>query len=241
MNLISAEGCKNAGVNCLKIIKTDELWVGMKNVGVGLGVKSISDLVLKEIRGIYEKKELTKEETKRYELTEREICEKYDNLSEDELNVKSNKNVFVKHNAMTNIIKCCRGEKKRGIRAIDGFRKKLMISDNEISVCREREVKSKIGTIFVNKKILEEYSVKIYEIDPYFYECYNKKIRTDENGRVYILFRIDIYFTELFLAVEIDEKGHTDRDRIFEEKRQKALEKKINCEFIRINTSKENY
>ena len=56
-----------------------------------------------------------------------------------------------------------------------------------------------------------------------------------------MLFRIDIYFTEYFLAVEIDEKGHTDRDLIFEEKRQKALEKKLNCTFIRINTSKENY
>ena len=55
------------------------------------------------------------------------------------------------------------------------------------------------------------------------------------------MFRIDIYFTEYFLAVEVDEKGHTDRDLIFEEKRQRALEKKFNCTFIRINTSKENY
>ena len=55
------------------------------------------------------------------------------------------------------------------------------------------------------------------------------------------MFRIDIYFTEYFLPVEIDEKVHTDRDLIFEEKRQKALEKKLNCIFIRINTSKENY
>ena len=29
--------------------------------------------------------------------------------------------------------------------------------------------------MFVNEKILEEYSVKIYEIDPYFYEHYKKK------------------------------------------------------------------
>ena len=36
---------------------------------------------------------------------------------------------------------------------------------------------------------------------------------------------MDIYCREFFLAVEIDEKGHTDRDIIFEEKRQKALEK----------------
>ena len=74
--LISAEGYKNAGVGCLKIKETDELWVSMKNVGAGLGVKDISDLVSKEIYGIYEKQELTKEETKYYKMTEREIYEK---------------------------------------------------------------------------------------------------------------------------------------------------------------------
>ena len=50
----------------------------MKDVGVGLGVKSISDLVLKEIHSIYGEKELTKEETKCYKMTEREIFEKFD-------------------------------------------------------------------------------------------------------------------------------------------------------------------
>ena len=52
-----------------------------------------------------------------------------------------------------------------------------------------------------------------------------------------MLFRIDIYFSECSLAVEIDEKGHTHREIIFEEKRQKALEKQLGCKFIRINTS----
>ena len=46
-----------------------------------------------------------------------------------------------------------------------------------------------------------------------------KKIQVDNNGCKYILFRIDIYFSECSLAVEIDEKGHTDRHLIFEEKR----------------------
>ena len=81
--------------------------------------------------------------------------------------------------------------------------------------------KIKNRTIFVNEKILEEYSVKIYEIDPYFYEHYRKKIQTDENGSEYILFRIDIYFTKYCLAVEIDEKGHTDRDLEFEKRDKK--------------------
>ena len=83
--------------------------------------------------------------------------------------------------------------------------------------------------------------MKIYEIDPYFYEHYRKIIQVDENGCKHILFAIDIYFTEYLLAVEIDEKGRTDRNHIFEEKRQKALGKKLGCEFIRINTSKESY
>ena len=54
-----------------------------------------------------------------------------------------------------------------------------------------------------------------------------KKIQVHKNGCKYILFRIDIYFSECFLALEIDEKGHTNRDIIFEEKRQKALEKNL--------------
>ena len=52
-----------------------------------------------------------------------------------------------------------------------------------------------------------------------------KKIQADKNGCKYILFRIDVYFNEFLLAVEIDEKGHTDRDFIFEEIRQETLKK----------------
>ena len=64
-----------------------------------------------------------------------------------------------------------------------------------------------------------------------------KKIQAGKNGCKYILFRIDICFSECFLAVEIDEKRHTDRDIIFEKKRQKASEKVLGCKFVRINTS----
>ena len=71
MYQISAEGYKNANVYCLKIRRTGEIWPSMKDVGAGLGVKNISDLVLKEIHGIYGKKELTKEEIQCYKMTER--------------------------------------------------------------------------------------------------------------------------------------------------------------------------
>ena len=54
-----------------------------------------------------------------------------------------------------------------------------------------------------------------------------KKIQVDKNGCKYILFRIDVYFNKFLLGVEIGEKGHTDRDLIFKEKRQKTLEKNL--------------
>ena len=58
------------------------------------------------------------------------------------------------------------------------------------------------------------------------------KIKVDKNEREYILFRIDVYFTEYFLAVEIDEQNHEGRKLIFEEKRQKALEKNLIANLI---------
>ena len=54
-----------------------------------------------------------------------------------------------------------------------------------------------------------------------------KKIQVDKNVCQYILFRIDVYFNKFLLAVETDEKGQTERDLIFEEKRQEALEKSL--------------
>ena len=53
MNLISAEGYTSVKVLFLKIEKTGEIWVSMKDVGDGFCVKNISDLVLKEIFGVY--------------------------------------------------------------------------------------------------------------------------------------------------------------------------------------------
>ena len=91
---------------------------------------------------------------------------------------------------MTTVIKCCRGEKTRGIRAIDGFRNKLMILK-----CPEFEAKSKIGKIFKKYNPLEEYSVKIYEIDSYFYKHYEKKYKLIKMG-------VNIYYLELmFISI----------------------------------------
>ena len=76
-----------------------------------------------------------------YKITKREIYKKFDNLSEKELNTKSNKKAYVRNDVMTTIIKWCRGEKTRGTTAIDGLRNTLMIPDSEIPKCPEFEVK----------------------------------------------------------------------------------------------------
>ena len=57
-------------------------------------------------------KTLSKSKSKKYKMTERDYFEKHANLSEDELNEKSNKNVYVKNGVMTTIIKRWRDEKK---------------------------------------------------------------------------------------------------------------------------------
>ena len=44
---ISTKGYQNAEVHHLKMRKTDEIWVSMKDVRDVLGVKNMSDLVLK--------------------------------------------------------------------------------------------------------------------------------------------------------------------------------------------------
>ena len=110
-------------------------------------------------------------------MTERKFFKTFYDLDEDDLNTKSNKNVFVKNVIMTNIIKNCKGEKKRGVKSAEGFRRKLLIAEHEIYESIEQRLNSKIGKIFVNEEILEKYSVKIYEIDPYFSEHYEKKYK----------------------------------------------------------------
>ena len=54
MDLISTERYDNAGVHTVQV--KNDIWVIMKDVGNGLGVKNISELVSKEIYGKSEKK-----------------------------------------------------------------------------------------------------------------------------------------------------------------------------------------
>ena len=186
----------NCGGSPFKNKKTGETWVSIKNVHNGLGGKNMSDVILEETYGRYRRKNLTNEKIKKWKMTEREIFEKYANLSEDELNTKSNKNVYVRNDVMTTVIKRYRGDKKRIERKRDGFRKRLMIPESEISERPEYNIKSKIRNEFVNEKNRECHCVKIYEIDRCFYQHYEKKKK---------LMKMDVttYYSELMVIFGI--------------------------------------
>ena len=74
----------------------------------------MSDLNLKEIYGRNGTKHLTNNEIKKYKKSEREKFEKYDNLSENELNTKSHKDIYVRNDVITSVVVHRRGEKKSG-------------------------------------------------------------------------------------------------------------------------------
>ena len=77
------------------------------------------------------------------------------------------------------------------------------------------------------KKLLKNILLRLMKLIPIFMSITEKKMQLNENRCKYIVFTIDVYFTEYLLAIEIDEKDHTDIDFIFEEKRKKALEKNL--------------
>ena len=54
-------------------------------------------------------------------------------------------------------------------------------------------------------------------------------------------YRIDLYFHKYKLAVKVDELGHADRNVKDEIERQKALERELNCVFVRIDPDAPNF
>jgi very-short-patch-repair endonuclease len=54
-------------------------------------------------------------------------------------------------------------------------------------------------------------------------------------------YRIDLYFPDHNLAIEVDEFAHKDRCFIYEKERQYYLEKQLGCTFIRFNPDEKNF
>ena len=74
-------------------------------------------------------------------------------------------------------------------------------------MCKEESVTIKIIKVFSNEKILLQHSVLNYQID--------------------------LYFSEHKLAIEVDEKGHTDRDEK-NMKEQKKYKKNLDVNLLEL-------
>ena len=124
---------------------------------------------------------------------------------------------------MEKIIKNCRGVKKRndGINRIEkeeqrkSFRAILGFKEHDIILTKEQSVLKSVMDAFEGENMQTQCSVL---------------------GN-----RIDLYFHDYKLAVEVDEEGHKDRNIDHEIKRQEAIKEKLGCEFIRINPDEKTF
>ena len=88
--------------------------------------------------------------------------------------------------------------------------------------------------VFITKNTWEKNGIEVIIVD---------NVSTEEIIFQYFIlgYRIDAYFLKHKLAIEVDERGHNNRDFESEIERQKALEKELDCKFIRINPARENF
>ena len=89
------------------------------------------------------------------------------------------------------------------------FRSKLGFNQDDMTLTKEQSVLNSVMDAFEGENMQNQYSVLGY--------------------------RIDLYFHDYKHAIEVDEKGHEDRNIDHEIKRQKAIEKELGCKFIIIN------
>ena len=90
----------------------------------------------------------------------------------------------------------------------------IVILDNKY-LSKETETLSYILTAFKGQEMKEQYTVDGY--------------------------RIDLYFPTHKLAIECDKFGHKDRDIGYEVTRQKHIETKLGCIFIRYNPDAKDF
>ena len=93
------------------------------------------------------------------------------------------------------------------------FRTRLGFKQYDVILTKEQSVLTKIMSSFEGENMKPQYNVLSY--------------------------RIDLYFRDYKLAIEINENGHGDRNINYEIKRQKAIEQELGCEFIRSEPNKE--
>ena len=94
------------------------------------------------------------------------------------------------------------------------FKSKFGVNQHDKVSRKQQSLGLRLKKLFPNENIIEEYFALHY--------------------------RTDFTFKKHMLVVEIDEKGHVDRDPDYEKKRQKELEK-LDYHFIRVNPDKPDF
>ena len=99
--VITVQNYVDAEFHTTTLRNRELFWVKVIDIQNGRGIKNISDLVRKEIHDIFETKNPTKEQIRKYKRTEKE--------SNPECNSNSK---FARSNLTEKIMKNCRGVKK---------------------------------------------------------------------------------------------------------------------------------
>ena len=143
MVVTTIQKCNNAKVDTITINNRELFWVRMIDVQNRLCLKNMSDLVRKEIQGIFETKKPTPEQIRKYKSSEKEI----EDDPESNFKIK-----YVCNDLMEKIIKNCRGVKQGN----DGmnrtgkeekrksFRASLGLKGHDITMTEEYSITSKI-------------------------------------------------------------------------------------------------
>ena len=66
MVIITIEAYRDAKIHKIKVGNRKLFWVTMRDVQDGLGLKNIPDLVRKKLQGIFESKNFTEEQKRKY-------------------------------------------------------------------------------------------------------------------------------------------------------------------------------
>ena len=171
---MKVENFVNAGVKTVQIKDAKHFWVKMRDVEKGLGVKSLPDLVRKEINGT------GCNDCKKYKRSLQELTgSMYDSM----------KDKYICNDIAEEIIKNCRGVKKTKDGADRGDREKqrqnfrllLGFKEHDIFLTKEQSVLNKLLETLSREETSLQHFVLGYKIDAYFVK-YKLAVEIDENN-----------------------------------------------------------
>ena len=124
MVVITVEKCKKANHDVVRIKNSDLFWINMFDVQQGLGVKNISDLVRKEIMGIFNNKKPTLNQIKECKLPLADLVNNYSRYS--------NKIKYIR----SDLIEIRNNTNRENFRILLGFNKNDIFVTKEASVLK---------------------------------------------------------------------------------------------------------